>query len=240
MFDIVSKLQNEIHANSTKNKPYVTLSYAQSIDGSIANYDKSPLQLSNAISLQLTHYLRCIHSAILVGVGTVLSDNPRLTVRLVDTNGRFPIRNPIPIVIDKHLQIPLDCNLVKSSDIKPIIVTNNRNLGDKDFIFKSNQLMELGCEIHSVDAIDKEGNVDLVNVLQIFQYRFDSIMVEGGGKIINSCLASSKLIDSIIVTISPCFVGGYSISQSNGIHKKLQNVKVYNFDSDFILVSNNK
>src|SRR5262249_3832268 len=82
-------------------RPFVTLSYAQSVDGSIAARPGQPLALSGAQSMTLTHQLRVAHDAILVGIGTVLADNPRLTVRLVEG------KNPQPIVADSHLRFPL-------------------------------------------------------------------------------------------------------------------------------------
>ena len=82
-------------------RPYTTLAYAQSLDGSIAATPGRTLHLSNALSRTMTHHLRARHDAILVGINTVLTDNPRLTVRL--TAGR----HPRPVVIDGCLRMPL-------------------------------------------------------------------------------------------------------------------------------------
>ena len=100
--------------------PFVTLSYAQSLDGSIAAKRGEALGLSGPESLRLTHRLRSMHDAILVGIGTVLSDNPRLTVRLV--NGQ----NPRPIVVDSQLRIPLNCKLFHENSVTPwVAATEN-------------------------------------------------------------------------------------------------------------------
>jgi len=91
---------------SNHNRPSVTLSYAQSLDGSIAARSREPLTLSGVESMRMTHQLRAAHDAILVGIGTVLADNPRLTVRLV------PGKSPQPVVLDSHLCLPLNANLL--------------------------------------------------------------------------------------------------------------------------------
>ena len=98
-------------------RPFVTLSYAQSLDGCISARPGVALALSGRQSLKLTHKLRAEHDAILVGIGTVLSDNPRLNVRLVDGD------NPRPIVVDSRLRLPLDCNLLTQESGRPWIAT---------------------------------------------------------------------------------------------------------------------
>ena len=86
-------------------RPFVTLSYAQSLDGSIADRPGRPLALSGPQAMALTHGLRAAHEAILVGIGTVLADNPRLNVRLVDGP------DPQPMVVDSRLRFPPYANL---------------------------------------------------------------------------------------------------------------------------------
>ena len=85
-------------------RPFVTLSYAQSLDGCIAAKRGQPLALSGPQSLTLTHQLRSAHDAIMVGIGTLLADNPRLTVRLVEG------RDPQPVVLDSRLRFPSEAN----------------------------------------------------------------------------------------------------------------------------------
>jgi 3,4-dihydroxy 2-butanone 4-phosphate synthase/GTP cyclohydrolase II len=86
--------------------PWVTLAYAQSLDGSIAAQRGAPLGLSGAASLEVTHRLRAQHHAILVGIGTLLADDPRLSVRLV------PGDDPQPVVEHHRLRTPLDARLL--------------------------------------------------------------------------------------------------------------------------------
>ena len=88
---------------------WVTLTFAQSSDGKIAGPGKTPLRLSGADSMVMTHRLRALHEGILVGIGTVLVDNPRLDVRLDAYHGP----SPRPIVLDRHLRMPVTCRLLQ-------------------------------------------------------------------------------------------------------------------------------
>ncbi|MGH9336192.1 MAG: RibD family protein, partial [Vicinamibacteria bacterium] len=106
--DLHLRLEEAEIQKSEWGRPFVTLAYAQSLDGSIAGEGNRPLSLSCERSQKLTHELRACHDAILVGIGTVLADNPRLIVRLV--NGE----DPRPIVVDSRLRIPRDARLLKN------------------------------------------------------------------------------------------------------------------------------
>jgi riboflavin-specific deaminase-like protein len=234
---ILDIVQSRITAENNSSRPYITLACAQSLDGSIATSDKQQLQLSNQSSLRFTHALRSIHSAILVGIGTVLSDNPRLTVRLSVGTESQSRNHPQPIVIDKWLNIPIDSNLVKTNELKPIVITNDVKDNSPDRLAKLTQLTEYGCEIISFPAIDKEGNIDLKQVFKHFKTRFDSIMIEGGAKLISSCLQSPEIVDSVIVTIAPIYVGGYSIIQKkfSSPFPRLHNVDICELHGDIII-----
>ncbi|MEZ4635790.1 MAG: dihydrofolate reductase family protein [Caldilineaceae bacterium] len=91
-------------------RPLVTLSYAQSLDGSITAQPGQPFAISSAESLQWTHSLRAAHDAILVGIGAVLADDPSLTVRFAQG------QNPQPVVVDSHLRLPTDAQLLRKHD----------------------------------------------------------------------------------------------------------------------------
>src|SRR5512133_2370683 len=102
----MSPLEELLSDAGREGRPLVTLSYAQSLDGSLAAQRGTPLALSGPQSMELTHRLRAAQDAILVGIGTVLSDNPRLTVRLVEGS------QPQPVILDSHLRFPLNANLL--------------------------------------------------------------------------------------------------------------------------------
>ena len=180
----------------TRGKPFVTLAYAQSLDGSIASVAGQPLLLSSSESLTLTHALRAAHDAILVGIGCVLADNPRLTVRLVAG------RSPQPVVVDSKLRCPVSANLLANNGIRPWIVTT----GKADA--KRQELLEAaGARIVRLKSSSGAG-VDLPALLEsLADMGISSVMVEGGARIITSFLVD-RLVDQIVVTIAPLLVGG--------------------------------
>jgi GTP cyclohydrolase II len=100
-----------------RGRPFVTLAYAQSIDGSISIARGQRSALSGPESLRYTHALRAGHDGILVGVGTVLADDPELRVRLVDG------RDPQPVIVDSHLSTPIEAKLLAQSGRNPWIGT---------------------------------------------------------------------------------------------------------------------
>ncbi len=176
--------------------PFVTLSYAQSLDGSIAARRGEALGLSGPESLRLTHRLRSMHDAILVGIGTVLSDNPRLTVRLV--NGQ----NPRPIVVDSRLRIPLTSKLFHENSVTPWVAAT-----DKHPASRREALEASGASVLTFRS-DNNGQVDLRLMLRrLGEMGIASLMVEGGSRIITSFLFGG-LVNYLVLTIAPVLVGG--------------------------------
>src|SRR5258708_3330412 len=100
-----------------RERPFVTLAYAQSVDGSISIARGLRSALSGPESLRYTHALRAGHHGILVGVGTVLADDPELRVRLVEG------RDPQPVIVDSHLSTPLHAKLLAQAGRRPWIGT---------------------------------------------------------------------------------------------------------------------
>ena len=177
--------------------PFVTLTYAQSIDGCIARFEGETLQLSNPLAHKLTHQVRALHDAILVGINTVLSDDPRLTVRLVKG------KNPQPVVVDSRLRFPLQAMLLKEASVRPMIIA-----GDGACAKKERRLVDAGAQVIRVATHVDDGLVDLAAGLRrLKQLGLRSIMIEGGARIITSVLTCG-LADQLLLTVSPRFVGG--------------------------------
>ncbi len=191
--------------NGASALPHVTLAFAQSLDGCITGEAGKPAQISCPKSMEFTHRLRRIHDAILVGVNTVLSDDPRLTVRLVSGE------SPRPVIVDSRLSIPADCRLLRSDGKAPIIATTDQ--ADRD---KANRLREMGAEVLFLPA-RADGFVELPRLFaELRQLGIASVMVEGGAAIITSTLAD-QLADQLVVTISPQFLSGMpALEASNG------------------------
>jgi GTP cyclohydrolase II len=181
---------------SQVNRPFVTLSYAQSLDGCISAKPGEALLLSGRESLMLTHQLRATHDAILVGIGTVLSDNPRLTVRLVRGE------DPVPVVVDSRLRLPLDCNLLNQDSKSPIIITTKHAEQKKKAALK-----DAGARVVTIPCTPG-GRVDLTKMLEkLAELGINSVMVEGGSGIITNFLFE-RLVNYIVLTVAPVLVGG--------------------------------
>jgi len=175
-------------------RPAVTLSYAQSLDGSIAARRGFPLQISGTESAQLTHQLRAVHDAILVGIGTVLADDPRLTVRHAQG------KDPQPVVLDSQLRFPLGAKLLRERS--PWIATTGQADGNK-----ARSLTAAGAVLLTLPA-DCIGRVHLLSLLaRLCELGIESLMVEGGAAVITSFLRQ-QLVDFAVLTIAPIFVGG--------------------------------
>ena len=175
--------------------PLVTVSYAQSIDGSIASRERKPLPLSSSESLTVTHALRSMHDAVLVGIGCVLADNPRLTVRL--TSGR----NPQPVVVDSVLRCPISANLLRNGS-RPWIGCTHRAPGDRRRLLEDSGARVIRCKGTSSKRVDLRALL-----LSLSDLGINSVMVEGGSKIITSFLAE-HLVNQFVITVAPLFVGG--------------------------------
>ncbi len=183
-------------------RPLVTLSYAQSLDGSIAARRGQPIQLSGPESMAMTHSLRAAHDAILVGIGTVLADNPRLNVRLVTGN------DPQPVVLDSRLRMPVDAALLQGA-CPPWIAS----LADAE-VEKRVKLEQIGAQVFPLPP-GEAGGVSLPETLELLgNLGIDSLMVEGGASVI-SAFVRQRLVDRMVITIAPTLVGGLRAIEMN-------------------------
>jgi riboflavin-specific deaminase-like protein len=214
-------LAESLQRTVSSNLPSVTLSYAQSLDGSLALRKGEPMVLSGPESHKLTHQLRAAHDAILVGIGTVLSDDPQLNVRLVEG------KNPRIVVLDSQLRTPRKAQLLKS---KPIIFC-----AESAKAKAQKELEEAGAVIER--QRDKTATrVDLPAMLaRLWKLGVRTVMVEGGGEIIVSFL-SEKIVDRVIITIAPQFVGGYrAVESAIGEILELVNEGSEKFGKDLVI-----
>jgi riboflavin-specific deaminase-like protein len=198
-------------AEGKAERPFVTLSYAQSLDGSIALRCDESLALSGPESLQLTHQLRSLHDGILVGIGTVISDNPQLTVRHWDG------LNPQPIVLDSKLRMPISARLRHSPDKTCWVLTTceGENAGEPNWGREHSQ----GLEITALQG-NKDGRVCLERALTLLREKgITSLMVEGGANVITAFL-KAQLADAIVITLVPKLVGGYKAVNDLGASNK--------------------
>lgn len=188
---------NEVFFHFMETKlPFVTIKYAQSLDGRIATATGQSKWISSAASLKFTHKLRAQHDAILVGAGTVIKDNPELTVRLVRG------RNPLRIIVDSALKIPAKSKVFQNLSGNRTIIATIKKVSDPQF----QRLTKLGAEVTTVTA-DKQGNVDLKKLLKMLAKRnISSVLVEGGAGVITSILINN-LANRLVTVIAPKILG---------------------------------
>ena len=177
-------------------RPTVTVSYAQTLDGRLASVSGSSRWISSPESLRFTHALRAKHDAIMVGVGTVCKDDPRLTVRLV--TGEDPLR----VVVDSALRTPLTAAVLANGAAKgTVLAVTRRAPADR-----CDEARSLGATVLSLPE-DTEGRVDLSALLvELRAWDVSSVMVEGGAALITSFFCD-RLVDRLAVCIAPKILG---------------------------------
>ncbi|QIZ06985.1 bifunctional diaminohydroxyphosphoribosylaminopyrimidine deaminase/5-amino-6-(5-phosphoribosylamino)uracil reductase RibD [Priestia megaterium] len=175
-------------------KPFVTLKSGITLDGKIATYASNSKWITSEQSRQDVHLLRNENMAILVGVNTVIKDNPELTARI--PNGR----NPIRVILDSTLKIPLDSKVVTDNLAETWIFTCQKYDQDKEKTLKS-----LGMKVFPTNGVEK---VDPKKVMEILgEHLISSILIEGGGTI-NASFLENKCIDKVILYFAPKLIGG--------------------------------
>jgi GTP cyclohydrolase II len=175
--------------------PSITLSYAQSLDGSIALRADHALLISGPESMEMTHRLRGAHDGIMVGVNTILADNPHLTTRY---NGSAHAR---PIVLDTALRTPPGSRILEHP--KPPLFVCGENPPET----ARRLLEEAGGEI-LIAKVNHAGMIDLRPILEDLKtHGFMSLMIEGGASLISSML-DARVVDACVITIAPFYVGG--------------------------------
>ncbi len=180
-------------------RPLVIVSYAQSVDGSIATRNRQTLRLSSQQSMVLTHRIRAASDAIVIGINTLMVDNPLLTVRLVEGP------NPQPIILDSNLRIPLRARILARTDHRCWLACTDHNSSERIVAVEDRGAEVIRCH---PDLLDR---VDLPNLLQQLGERgIRSIMVEGGSQVITSFI-EARLVDQVIITIAPRLVGGLPV-----------------------------
>ena len=189
--------QNEVFFKWIEHKkPFVVLKAAMTLDGKIATATGQSKWITNETSRAYGYKLRDIYDGIMVGINTVIEDNPMLTAR-VDGG-----KNPIRIVVDSSLKIDINANVVQDKSAKTIVATTDK--ANKDKILK---LQAQDVDVIVVDK-DKNDKVDIEKLLDILgQQNICSILVEGGATLSGSFVAK-KLVDKVYFFIAPKIVGG--------------------------------
>ena len=210
--------------------PFVTVKFAMSLDGRIATKTGDSQWISSGESLTLAHRLRSEHQAILVGIQTVLTDNPRLTVRHVD--GRDPLR----VVVDSRLRIPDEANVLADGAANHTLIATTEAADPQRLA----HIRGLGADVILLPTAAETPNVSLEALLVELRRRsLASVLVEGGAKIVTSLLAA-RLINRLVIAIAPKLIGrGIEAVGDLGITRlrdaiTFASVETYNLGSDII------
>lgn len=225
--------QNEVFFKWIEHKkPFIVLKAAMTLDGKIATATGQSKWITNETSRAYGYKLRDIYDGIMVGINTVIEDNPMLTAR-VDGG-----KNPIRIVVDSSLKIDINANVVQDKSAKTIIATTDK--ADKDKILK---LQAQDVDVIVVDK-DKNDKVDIEKLLDILgQQNICSILVEGGATLSGSFVAK-KLVDKVYFFIAPKIVGGKEAKTpvaGTGILNlqealALKDIQVEKLDEDILII----
>jgi 3,4-dihydroxy 2-butanone 4-phosphate synthase/GTP cyclohydrolase II len=174
-------------------RPYVVLKYAQTLDGRIATADGDSKWISGEEERTLSHALRAACDAVMVGLGTVLHDDPQLTVRLV------PGASPLRVVLDSTLRTPSHALLLQGGPPTILLTTDRATEADR------RRVREAGAGIRVLPP--GAGGVDLVAGLRALrECGVRSLLVEGGARVITSLL-SAGLVDRVVVSTAPRIIG---------------------------------
>lgn len=185
-----------------RSRPRVIISAAISVDGKLATA-KNDSALSSKKDLTRVHNLRSKVDAILVGINTLLKDNPSLTVRYVKG------KNPSRVVLDSKGRTPIDCKIVSHAKKIPTIVLTTDKISNR----KKSQLVNAGVQVISCG----KSRINLNKCMQVLKNMgIRTLMVEGGGYT-NWCFVKNSLADELIVTVSPYVLGGVnSVNLASG------------------------
>lgn len=232
----------------TTKRPYVIMKTAMTLDGKIAAYTGDSRWVTNEQSRKLVHELRSEMAAVMVGIGTVLADDPMLNVRL---EGKH--HQPVRIVVDSNLRIPVDSQLVKTAKEYRTIVATTKSLADfaddTDFSdrpqeFSSLTLTDLadsGVEIIECQSINN--HVDINDLMtKLGSMGIDSILLGGGGTL-NAAFLEAGCVDEVWAFIAPKIIGGEGAKtpvSGKGIKKmsdaiQLQNIDIQNINGDILI-----
>jgi diaminohydroxyphosphoribosylaminopyrimidine deaminase/5-amino-6-(5-phosphoribosylamino)uracil reductase len=190
-----SRKMNEVFNKFiVKKQPFITLKSATTLDGKISSSTWDSKWITSEEARKDVHQIRHENVGILVGVHTVIKDDPELTTRI--PNGR----NPIRIILDSTLRIPLDSKVVTDLKAQTWIFTSKQYSVDT-----KKRLEQLGCKVFVTSG---ESRVNLHDTLTILgEHSVSSVLIEGGGEV-NASFLAEQLVDKLVLYIAPKLIGG--------------------------------
>lgn len=229
-----AKKLNEIFIKFiTTGLPFCTLKTAMTLDGKIATHTGDSRWITNDNSREYVHKLRHKYSSIMVGIGTVLADNPLLTTRLKDTDGK----NPIRVIVDTKGSVPPDAKVLQCDENTKTIVATTEAISEE----KLKYIEATGAEIIITPL--KNNKVDLSYLIKkLGERKIDSIILEGGSSLNYSALEEG-IVDKVVSFIAPKIIGGKSSKTpvgGKGISYikdaiLLENMEICKFENDVMI-----
>ncbi len=221
---------NRVFIKYIKTKlPFVTLKIAQSIDGRIATETGHSQWITSELARKEAHRLRAENDAVIVGIKTVITDDPQLTVRLVKGN------NPVRIVLDSYLKIPLSSRILNDSFVHQTIIATTSNDENKTDIIR-----QRGAHVWQLEK-NENGKVSIAALIsKIGHARLSAVMVEGGSQI-NTSFLKAKMLDRIVFAIAPKILGsGINAIGDLGVRSvdeshTLNNIEIKQLGTDFLI-----
>ncbi|CCH61660.1 hypothetical protein TBLA_0F01170 [Henningerozyma blattae CBS 6284] len=213
----------------TDDRPFITLTYAQSLDSRISKGKGIRTTISHLETKTMTHYLRLHHDGILIGSGTITADNPGLNCKIDEE--KIQMNSPRPIIIDPNQNWNF-----KDSKIEELYL---KNQGKSPIVFiKENADIKYPNENVNYERL--KFNKDGFNWIDIFEllskkYQMKSIMIEGGANVINRLLMKPELIDSLIITIGSVYLGKNGVEVSPSKALKLKDVNWWKGTTDSVM-----
>lgn len=189
---------NEVFLHFIKTrKPFVVMKYAMTMDGKIAAYTGDSKWITGEIARNHVQQQRHRYTAIMAGIGTVLADDPLLTCRIPGG------KNPIRVICDTKLKIPLNSQIVATARQVPTILAAGKHYAEKQ---KQDALERAGCRILLTD--EKDGHLDLCQLMNMLgEEQIDSILLEGGGTLHWAALKSG-IVRKVQAYLAPKLFGG--------------------------------
>ncbi|SJL02327.1 related to RIB7-HTP reductase [Armillaria ostoyae] len=238
---LTSILNRSIPPTPGAKRPKVTLTFAQSLDAKISGQNGAQLILSGKESMVMTHWsgpfisrksaafdfqwirMRTMHDAILVGIGTAVNDNPQLNARHLPPRSppfgqEYAYNLPRPVILDPQLRLPTTCKLLdnyrRGKGRRPWVLCIHEPQVARDvWTTRLEALQAAGALVVPVQATNAlQGLLLVPSVLQtLHELGVQSLMVEGGARVIGSFLAERDSVDTVIITIAPKFVGSQGV-----------------------------
>ena len=237
----------------TTKRPYVIMKTAMTLDGKIAAFTGDSKWVTNDESRKMVHQLRSEMSGVVVGINTVLADDPMLNCRL-----ERHYHQPVRIVVDSNLRIPVDCQLVKTAKEYRTIVAcrhfdrseaersevekSSLNVNKQKGFLDSMQTLEMrGLEV--IHCASKDDHVDINDLMtKLGAQGIDSLLLEGGGTL-NAAFLEAGCVDEVWAFIAPKIIGGADAKtpvSGKGIDKmseaiNLQDIDIQNINGDILI-----